>query len=160
MNLDSIMEMCVCTLYLWALRTIVRFLAYKSDEIGKRIVSIHIIRIFCINMSWLRTWTMMARCWCMTRMLMMRLSINTMRFRLVEELFQDIYITILRPYLKNILVLSYEPLQLYWVRCNLWSLLLHLCFIIILWCMIFRCLWRTMLIQNTSIRTQILSASL
>lgn len=67
--------------------TIVSFLAHKCDEIGKSIVTIHIICIFCINMTRLSWWTMMPSCW-MTRMLVMRLSINTARELFLASLFR------------------------------------------------------------------------
>lgn len=120
--------------YLWALRTIVGFLAHKCHEIGKRI-TINTIRIFCIDMSGLCwSWTrMMAACYVarvllllwLLLLLMMRLSKNTKQMSGSDSIF----------WMRNIV---YKPLQLYGFTWNLCGLLLHLCFAFILGCMIFR----------------------
>lgn len=149
--------------YLWALWTVVRFLANKCHKIGKRI-TIYTIWIFCIDMTGLccsRT-RMMTTCYMTWVLMMMRLSKNTKQMSW-DDFFSIAFLFRFRSlffcscvFFFSVVVknkqkckLLHKPLQLYGFTWNLCSLLLHLCFAVILGCMIFRRFGWTVLIEHS-----------
>lgn len=117
--------------YLWALWTIFSFLANKCDKIGERVMTIHVIWIFCLDVTGLGcSCAMMTRCmaWMLMVLWLPMNEMNSFRARTATAL-------------------NHTNLpQLYWFGWDLRSLLLDLWFIIILWTMVFGCFRRAVLI--------------